>query len=111
MYKLLGSLKDYFKLQDIQTDNAIFRLHNVFTTVLLLTCSLVITATQYVGQPISCIVSGIPTHVVNTFCWISSTFTMPDAFRRQVRNILHSISFFIEINKFKFENCLIIRLA
>lgn len=84
MYKLLGGLKDYFKLQEIQTDNAVFRLHNVFTTVLLLTCSLVITATQYVGNPISCIVSGIPTHVVNTFCWISSTFTMPDAYRRQV---------------------------
>lgn len=84
MYKLLGGLKEYFKLQEIQTDNAVFRLHNVFTTVLLLTCSLVITATQYVGNPISCIVSGIPTHVVNTFCWIASTFTMPDAFRRQV---------------------------
>lgn len=84
MYKLLGGLKNYFKWQDIQTDNAVFRLHNIFTTVLLLTCSLIITATQYVGQPISCIVSGIPTHVVNTFCWISSTFTMPDAFRRQV---------------------------
>jgi innexin len=85
MYKLLGGLKDYFKLQEIQTDNAVFRLHNVFTTVLLLTCSLVITATQYVGNPISCIVSGIPTHVVNTFCWISSTFTMPDAYKRQVK--------------------------
>lgn len=84
MYKLLGGLKEYFKLQEIQTDNAVFRLHNVFTTVLLLTCSLVITATQYVGNPISCIVSGIPTHVVNTFCWISSTFTMPDAYKRQV---------------------------
>jgi hypothetical protein len=84
MYKLLGGLKDYFKIQEIQTDNAVFRLHNVFTTVLLLTCSLIITATQYVGNPISCIVSGIPTHVVNTFCWISSTFTMPDAFKRQV---------------------------
>ncbi|XP_037030692.1 innexin inx1 [Bradysia coprophila] len=84
MYKLLGGLKDYFKWQEVQTDNAVFRLHNVFTTVLLLTCSLVITATQYVGQPISCIVNGIPTHVVNTFCWISSTFTMPDAFNRQV---------------------------
>uniref|UniRef100_A0A336LJ58 Innexin n=1 Tax=Culicoides sonorensis TaxID=179676 RepID=A0A336LJ58_CULSO len=81
---LLGGLKEYFKFQDIQTDNAVFRLHNVFTTVLLLTCSLIITATQYVGNPISCIVNGIPTHVVNTFCWISSTFTMPDAFRRQV---------------------------
>lgn len=58
MYKLLGGLKDYFKHQEIQTDNAVFRLHNVFTTVLLLTCSLIITATQYVGQPISCIVNG-----------------------------------------------------
>lgn len=84
MHKVLGSLKGYLKIQDIHTDNAIFRLHNSFTTVLLLTCSLIITATQYVGNPISCIVNGIPTHVVNTFCWISSTFTMPDAFRRQV---------------------------
>jgi len=84
MYKLLGSLKSYLKWQDIQTDNAVFRLHNSFTTVLLLTCSLIITATQYVGQPISCIVNGIPPHVVNTFCWIHSTFTMPDAFNRQV---------------------------
>lgn len=90
MYKLLVGLKSYLKWQDIQIDNTIFRLHNSFTTVLLLTCSLIITATQYVGQPISCIVSGIPTHVVNTFCWIHSTFTMPDAFRRQVgREVAH----------------------
>lgn len=84
MYKLLGGLRDYFKLQEVQIDSTIFRLHNLFTTALLLACSLIITATQYVGQPISCIVSGIPTHVVNTFCWISSTFTMPDAFQRHV---------------------------
>lgn len=84
MYKLLGGLQAYFKWQDIQTDNAVFRLHNVFTTVLLLTCSMIITATQYVGRPIQCIVNGLPTHVVNTFCWITSTFTMPDAFRREV---------------------------
>lgn len=83
MLKLFGGLSIYFKYQDIRTDNAVFRLHNVFTTVLLLICSMVITATQYVGKPIQCIVSGIPTHVVNTFCWITSTFTMPDAFRRE----------------------------
>lgn len=88
MYKLLGGLKDYFKLQEIQTDSTIFRLHNVFTTVLLLACSLIITATQYVGQPISCIVNGVPPHVVNTYCWISSTFTMPDAFQRHVSKVL-----------------------
>lgn len=90
MYKLLGGLKDYFKRQDIYTDSAVFRLHNSFTTALLLACSLIITATQYVGQPISCIVNGIPTHVVNTFCWISSTFTMPDAYKREVgREVAH----------------------
>ncbi|KAF9795542.1 hypothetical protein SFRURICE_004914 [Spodoptera frugiperda] len=84
MFKLLGGLSVYFKYQPIRTDNAVFRLHNVFTTVLLLTCSMIITATQYVGQPIQCIVSGLPTNVVNTFCWITSTFTMPDAFAREV---------------------------
>lgn len=97
MYKLLGGLKDYFKLQEVQTDNAVFRLHNIFTTVVLLACSLMVTATQYVGQPISCIVNGVPPHVVNTYCWISSTFTMPDAFQR------HVSSFFIFFNlKFHF---------
>ncbi|KAL0276070.1 UNVERIFIED_CONTAM: hypothetical protein PYX00_003732 [Menopon gallinae] len=84
MYKLLGGLKDYLKWQDIVTENAIFRIHNVFTTVLLMTFSLIITANQFVGNPISCIVNGIPTHPVNTYCWITSTFTMPDAIRRQV---------------------------
>ncbi|KPI95358.1 Innexin inx1 [Papilio xuthus] len=83
MLRLLGGLSVYFKYQDIKTDNAVFRLHNVFTTVLLLTCSLIITATQYVGQPIQCIVNGLPANVVNTFCWITSTFTMPDAFARE----------------------------
>uniref|UniRef100_A0A1B6IPY0 Innexin n=2 Tax=Homalodisca TaxID=139475 RepID=A0A1B6IPY0_9HEMI len=84
MLKLLGGLKDYLKWQDITTDTAVFRLHNTFTTVLLLGCSLVITATQFVGTPIQCIVNGLPTHPINTYCWITSTFTMPDAFKRQV---------------------------
>lgn len=85
MYKLLADLSRYLKRQEITTDSMVFRLHNNFTTVLLFTCSLVITATQYVGNPISCIVQGLPTHVINTYCWITSTFTMPDAFNRQVR--------------------------
>ncbi|XP_011300258.1 innexin inx1 isoform X1 [Fopius arisanus] len=84
MYKLLGGLSQYLKWQDIKTDSMVFRMHNTFTTVLLLTCSVVITATQYVGNPISCIVQGLPNHVINTYCWITSTFTMPDAFNRQV---------------------------
>ncbi|KAL1455187.1 hypothetical protein WDU94_009298 [Cyamophila willieti] len=84
MLKLLGGLKEYLKWQEITTDSTIFRLHNLFTTALLLTCSLIITATQYVGTPIQCIVNGLPGKPINTYCWVMSTFTMPDAFQRQV---------------------------
>uniref|UniRef100_A0A023F3Q9 Innexin n=1 Tax=Triatoma infestans TaxID=30076 RepID=A0A023F3Q9_TRIIF len=84
MLRLLGGLKDYFKFQPVVTDNAIFRLHYLFTTVMLLACSLIVTATQYVGNPIQCIVEGLPVRPINTYCWITSTFTMPDAFKRQV---------------------------
>ncbi|XP_012284715.1 innexin inx1 [Orussus abietinus] len=84
MYKLLGGFAHYLKWQDVTTDSMVFRMHNLFTTVLLLTCSVIITATQYVGNPISCIVQGLPTHAINTYCWITSTFTMPDAFNRQI---------------------------
>nr|XP_023029033.1 innexin inx1-like [Leptinotarsa decemlineata] len=83
MFKLLGGLANYLKYRDIVTDCAIFRLHNTFTCALLMACSLIITANQFVGNPIQCIVDGLPTHVINTYCWISSTFTMPDAFKRQ----------------------------
>ena len=90
MYKLFGNLKDWVKFQDTNTDGAIFRLHNIFTAVLLLTCSLIITGTQYVGKPIECLVNGLPTHPINTYCWITSTFTMPDAFQRQVgKDVAH----------------------
>lgn len=84
MFKLFGNLREYFKLPDVVIDSPIFRLHNLFTTALLASCSLVITASQYVGKPIECIVNGLPTHPINTYCWITSTFTMPDAFQRQV---------------------------
>ncbi|XP_053989360.1 innexin inx1 [Hylaeus anthracinus] len=84
MYKLLGGLGQYLKWQEVTTDSMVFRLHNHFTTVLLFTCSMVITAAQYVGNPISCIVKDLPKHPINTYCWITSTFTMPDAFNRQV---------------------------
>ncbi|XP_050533272.1 innexin inx1 [Daktulosphaira vitifoliae] len=83
MLKLLGGLKEFIKRQEVTTDGTIFRVHVTFTTVVLLACSLMVTATQYVGNPIQCIVDGLPTRPVNTYCWIMSTFTMPDAFRRQ----------------------------
>jgi len=88
MYGLFSSLKDYLKRQEIIVDNPIFRIHCTFTTVLLMAFSMIITMTQFVGQPIRCIVDGVPAHVVNTYCWIMTTFLMPETFNRPVGSVV-----------------------
>lgn len=41
--------------------------------------------TFFTGEPIACITDGAnPTHVINTFCWITYTFTMPREFGKTV---------------------------
>lgn len=85
MFKLLANLRGFLKSQNVSTDSAIFRMHNVFTTVLLMSFSMIITANQFVGNPIYCLVDAKPyRNFINTYCWITSTFTMPDAFQRQI---------------------------
>lgn len=84
MLKLLGGLKEFIKRQPVTADGTVFRVHVSFTVAALMACSILVTATQYVGNPIQCIVEGLPARPVNTFCWITSTFTMPDAFNRKV---------------------------
>jgi len=83
MLKLWDNLKCFVKREPVTVDGAVFRLHVTFTTVALLACSILVTASQFVGNPIECIVEGLPRKPVNTYCWISSTFTMPDAFDRE----------------------------
>lgn len=86
MIRLLAGLKGYLEWAEVTTASPLFRLHCGFTAAALMACSLVITASQYVGRPIQCIVDGpgVMQQPVTTFCWITSTFTMPDAFDRQV---------------------------
>jgi len=69
----------YLKLPHLQTDNAVFRLHYMVSVTILYASSLVVTHGQYFGNPISCLVKGktISEGVMNTYCWIHSTFTLP----------------------------------
>ncbi|CAL8092336.1 unnamed protein product [Orchesella dallaii] len=82
MHSLVSGLNSYFQRQETTTDSPLFRLHCTFTTVLLITFSLLITWTQFANDPIRCITDGVPQHIVNNYCWITTTFTMPDAFDR-----------------------------
>lgn len=53
--------------------------------IVLITCSLLVTSRQYIGDPIDCIVDAdIPQNVMDTYCWIHATFTIAN--RRQDRN-------------------------
>jgi len=36
---------------------------------------------QFIGEPMNCYVEGVPEDVMNTYCWIQSTFTIPSRLR------------------------------
>lgn len=78
MLELFKSVKKLTKLDEVTIDNLIFRLHYKATFILLVTSSILVTAKQYFGDPISCVVDDIPQKVMDTYCWIESTFTLPD---------------------------------
>ncbi|XP_014215319.1 innexin inx7 [Copidosoma floridanum] len=58
-------------------DNIIFKLHYRATFLILLSASLLVTSRQFFGEHIKCITDqGIPGHVIDSFCFFMSTFTV-----------------------------------
>lgn len=78
MLGLFDSVKALLKLDSVCIDNNIFRLHYKATVVFLVTFSVLVTARQYIGDPIDCLVDGVPLSVMDTYCWIHATFTLPE---------------------------------
>ncbi|KAG5667871.1 hypothetical protein PVAND_015838 [Polypedilum vanderplanki] len=78
MFDVFGSVKGLLKLDQVCIDNNIFRLHYKATVIILIAFSLLVTSRQYIGDPIDCIVDEIPLNVMDTYCWIHSTFTIPN---------------------------------
>jgi len=77
MFDVFGSVKGLIKLDQICIDNNVFRLHYKASFIILVTCSLLVTSKQYIGDPIDCIVEEVPQGVMDTYCWIHSTFSLP----------------------------------
>lgn len=79
---LLGTKLKYLgKSKSVVIDNLAFRLHYQFTFLLLLISSIVVTSTQFFGDPINCIRSSqfVDQRIINNYCWIEGTFTLPKA--------------------------------
>lgn len=78
MFDVFGSLKGLLRIDAVCIDNNVFRLHYKATVIILVAFSLLVTSRQYIGDPIDCIVDDIPLSVMDTYCWIYSTFTIPN---------------------------------
>lgn len=84
MLDIFRGLKSLIKISHIHIDSAVFRLHYSLTVILLIAFSLIVTTRQYVGNPIDCIHSkDLPEDVLNTYCWIHSTYTITAAYRKK----------------------------
>lgn len=87
MYSILTPLKTYFSLGHISITDWVFKLHYKLTFVLLLAFSVIVITKQFFGERISCNPSAkdeVPKDVLNNYCWIHSTFTLPKAYDKPV---------------------------
>ncbi|XP_021934422.1 innexin shaking-B isoform X2 [Zootermopsis nevadensis] len=85
MLDIFRGLKNLIKVSHIHIDSPVFRLHYSITVMMLIAFSLIVTTRQYVGNPIDCVhTKDIPEDVLNTFCWIHSTYTLKSAFNKTV---------------------------
>uniref|UniRef100_A0A2A4K0X0 Innexin n=1 Tax=Heliothis virescens TaxID=7102 RepID=A0A2A4K0X0_HELVI len=75
-----GFVKVRYLIDKAVIDNMVFRMHYRITSAILFLCCILVTANNLIGEPISCINDGaIPAHVLNTYCWITYTFTLPNS--------------------------------
>ncbi|KAJ8981651.1 hypothetical protein NQ317_000879 [Molorchus minor] len=73
-----GFIKVRYLIDKALIDNMVFRAHYRITSAILFLCCIIVTANNLIGDPIQCINDrGVPGHVINTYCWITYTFTLP----------------------------------
>ncbi|XP_054153444.1 innexin inx2-like [Oppia nitens] len=87
MFTLFSGLSTYLThRQSTVIDNNIFKLHYIYTFVILVACSIVVTAFQHFGNPIYCHSEGskIETKLLNGYCWTRSTFSVVSAWNKKI---------------------------
>lgn len=87
-FNYVGSLKALLARGDFPSESSLFRLHYQFTTAICIGGSIFLTANEFFGETINCM-TDLDGHVINTYCWIKSTFTMDDYHYRWDHLIIH----------------------
>jgi len=102
MLHVFGGLKSLFSLSvngpKPETESSISKLHYRVTAIVFLVCCVLVTSVEYVGNgtTIACLQDGhpdywpIPAHVMNTYCFIMGTFTLPKHFAGEIgKDVIH----------------------
>lgn len=85
MLDIFRGLKNLIKINHVHIDSPVFRLHYSITVMILMSFSLIVTTRQYVGNPIDCVhTKDLPEDVLNTYCWIHSTFSIKSLFNKKL---------------------------
>ncbi|XP_039498287.1 innexin inx6 [Drosophila santomea] len=77
MYAAVKPLSNYLRLKTVRIYDPIFTLHSKCTIVILLTCTFLLSAKQYFGEPILCLSSEKHTEYVQSYCWTMGTYILP----------------------------------
>lgn len=75
--------RSFLKLENVSTDNNVFRMHYKATVIMLLVFTLLVTSKQFFGEPIHCMSDSdkdTDKEAVNSYCWIYGTYTLKSRF-------------------------------
>ncbi|XP_016976947.1 innexin inx5 [Drosophila rhopaloa] len=76
MYSAVKPLSKYLQFKSIRIYDAVFTVHSKCTVVILLTCSLLLSARQYFGDPIQCISEEKNIEYIQSYCWTMGTYIL-----------------------------------
>ena len=74
-----GLIKVRYRGAKADIDSPFFKLHYRTTATICFICCILVTANDLIGNTIDCIGQSIPGNVLNTYCWIMSTFSVPNS--------------------------------
>uniref|UniRef100_T1JN41 Innexin n=1 Tax=Strigamia maritima TaxID=126957 RepID=T1JN41_STRMM len=85
--EFVSSLKQVLQPHHFSIDCAVSKLHYRFTVGLIFLFCILVTSRQYFGDPIACMGATpieVPKEVLDTYCWIQATYTLPAAYHTKV---------------------------
>ena len=88
MAHLVGDIAKYFKWEEIDVDNNVFKLFYQGCVIIFFTGSLVGVMSQYFGEPINCDFKGIDSEMASDYCWIHGSSYIPPEYQRHMKCIV-----------------------